>query len=315
MTTTFRFRNTVTLSPGESIAAESAKIELFSESGVAVTLSPSSDDTPFSEATEFLLTGGPYPTRDDALQAGKSWRRCLLLACSDRHIGINLGDEDKSTPSRIPLGQTDFLPDDPVYLKDHHGLLVYPESSNPSSSFVSFTADITVGRSSSELLNAIHAVKETASKMTARETLALTLLHDSRFDPNPETKYISLTTAIEALLEPAKQSSVVRTALDTLQRHADDLDLSDEERKLIVQHIGSGKRESITEAGSKLASRLKDREYGGVDPSTFFREAYKTRGKLVHGNTSRPTRDQLGAELGTLHSFVVDLLHLVIVGD
>ncbi|MFQ6332046.1 hypothetical protein ACLMAL_38850 [Nocardia sp. CWNU-33] len=313
MTTTFRFRNTVNLAPGEHIAAESAKIVLFSESGVEVTLSPSTDGEPFSKATKLLLTGGPYLTQEDALQAGTSWRRRLLLACSDRFIGISLGDEDEPRASRIPLGQRDFLPEEPVLLKDRHGLLVYPENSNPLSGFISFTADTAVGRSSSELLNTIRTVEEATSTMTAREILALTLLHASRFDPNPETKYISLVTAVEALLKPAKHSASIRAALETLQRQANDLDLSEEERQSIIQHIGNGKKESITETGGKLASRLKDREYGGIDPSTFFKQAYKIRSNLVHGNTSRPTHEELGAELGTLHQFVVDLLHLVIV--
>jgi hypothetical protein len=314
VTTTFRFRNTVNLAPGEHIAAESAKIVLFSGAGVEVTLSPSTTGELFPKATKLLLTGGPYATQDDALRAGMSWRRRLLLACSEHFIGISLGDEDEPYPYRIPLGQSDFLPEDPVWLKDRHGLLVYPENSNPQSGFVSFSADVAVERPSSELLSTLCAVEEAAATMTPRETLALTLVHASRFDPNPETKYISLVTAVEALLKPAKRSAGVRAALEMFQRQAEELDLSEEERKTIIQHIGNGKKEWITETGSKLASALKNREYGGVDPSTFFSKVYKVRSNLVHGNTSRPTHEELGAELGTLHKFVVDLLRLVI-GD
>ncbi|WP_433594395.1 hypothetical protein [Nocardia sp. CA-145437] len=314
MTTQFRFRNTIDLVPGEYIAAEGNRLVLFSESGVEVVLRPSADNELFPAAARLLLAGGPYPTAEDALKAGMSWRRRLLLACSDRFVGINIGDEAEPHPSRIPLSQTDFPPEAPVLLKDRHGLLVHPESDNPLSAFVSFTADLSVQRPSSELLNAIRDAGAASSTMSARQTLALTLLHASRFDQNPETQYITLVTAIEALLKPARQSATIRAALESCQRHAEELDLSPEELETIIQHIGYGKKESITESGRKLASTLGDKEYGGFDPSTFFGRAYTTRSKLVHGNTSRPTHDELRAELGTLHGFVVDLLHHAIVG-
>lgn len=269
---------------------------------------------PFRDATHLLMLGGPYGTEDEAIRAGQSWRRQLLMACSDRSIGIDIGDEAEHRPLRIPLGQREFSPDDAVILKQRHGLQVYPvPAGDVPFGFTAFTADFAVGRSSEGLLNAIREVGPAASRMSARQTLALSLLHASRFGENPETKYVLLVTAVEALIKPARQSTAFRELLTSFQGAAQNSDLSEEERAEVVSYLSRGKDESIGAAGRRLAAKLGGNTYGGVDPSTYFGNVYSIRSKLVHGNTSRPGHEQLRSEYGELHRFVVDLLHKVVV--
>lgn len=302
------------LAPGESLTTDGPRLVLYSQSGTEVIIRPIDESKPFKDATHLLIQGGPYATENEAIRAGKSWRRQLLMACSDRSIGIDIGDEAELRPLRIPLSQREFSPDDIVILKQRHGLQVYPVPADDATfGFSAFTADLAVGRSSEGLLTAIREVGPRASQMSARQTLALSLLHASRFAENPETKYVLLVTAVEALIKRADQSKVVRELLTSFQDAVRDSDLSDEERTEVVGHLSRGKVETIGAAGRRLAAKLGDNIYGGVDPSTYFGNVYKIRSNIVHGNMSRPDHEQLRSEYGELHRFVVELLHKIIV--
>lgn len=67
-------------------------------------------------------------------------------------------------------------------------------------------------------------------------------------------------------------------------------------------------KESISQAGRKLADRLTGHNYMDMDAKKFFTYCYGLRSKLVHGSVPRPTREEVDLASVDLESFVGDLL-------
>ena len=67
-------------------------------------------------------------------------------------------------------------------------------------------------------------------------------------------------------------------------------------------------KESIRQAGKRLASTLGDRSYMGEKPAVFFTRCYDLRSALAHGDYPRPTWAEVNLRAATLETFVADPL-------
>lgn len=86
--------------------------------------------------------------------------------------------------------------------------------------------------------------------------------------------------------------------------------LAHEQTDALVSGLGNLKRESISQAGQRLAETLGGRRYLEELPPQFYKRCYALRSTLVHGNPPYPPFGEVSAYGGALELFVRDLLTL-----
>jgi hypothetical protein len=97
--------------------------------------------------------------------------------------------------------------------------------------------------------------------------------------------------------------------LDKLIETARLSQLDDHEQRSIVGGLKEmHRRESVNQAGKRLAETLGEKTYGGRTPTRFFSIVYQLRSDLVHGAYPRPDDQLIGIEASNLQQFVSDLL-------
>jgi hypothetical protein len=142
--------------------------------------------------------------------------------------------------------------------------------------------------------------------------LAYQLVHSSLYDTNPETKYILLVTAIEALIPYREKDKEQSRLLDALKPLVDGIpDFNDRTRENVKKAIEDDKLETIRHFVSELIEGLPG-EYGGKSPKKYFDEVYyETRCPLAHGNLRNIpnlSEDALIQQYSELLRFVLDIL-------
>ncbi|WP_280242054.1 HEPN domain-containing protein [Nocardia abscessus] len=308
--TGYCFRNTVELRPDDRVVVDRQEqsITLARDGAIAVKIRPLLPVENFREASKLLLEGGPYGTFEEAVSAGKAWRDYLLLAFSAHSVAIDIGDDDdpRAKPNPLLAEKAEELGIQALW--DRHGLLVY--RANPPATFGKFSASATALRSGDQLARSIDAIRNLNHTVAEPQRLALKLIHSSLFDHNPETKFVLLVTAIEAIIEKKARSEQIVEWIDQLISETQRSKLSPEDQLVVANYLGLGKQESIGSAGKRAVSVLGSRRYDEKSPKKFLAECYTARSNIVHGNLSRPKSSELWRVIPILERFVVDLINI-----
>lgn len=162
------------------------------------------------------------------------------------------------------------------------------------------------GKPAQRLVEALKAAQSIRLTRTAVEQLAYDLYSASFFQPSADARFVSLMTALETLLVREPRSEAVARHVAVL------IDLTKKagfaEEDSIVGALRDLRRESISQAGSRVALGLGPRLYMDETPSQFFTRCYRLRSQLVHGSYPRPSRDEVDRRAASLETFVADLL-------
>jgi len=284
------------------------------EARVILKYIPETDETwQFGSKTdELVLEGSGYPDFDTANEAGRRWRHYLTMALPRDGRGADFGDENED--------KNEFWHHERVVeqdagdafahwgikvgdrmIQDRHGLMVYV-TEPPGKFYPPFfgKAEPIKGLVGSALKS---AAEYSDAPFDARQKLAYALVHQALFDTNPETRYIQLVTAIEAVLpDKSPRSQPIQDALDKLIATANAW-LEGDTRSRVIEILNGDRSESIRQAAVGLVSGLSD-TYDGLKPKRYFDLCYGNRSALVHGTAPRPdVRDHR-----TLLRFVLDVL-------
>jgi hypothetical protein len=267
------------------------------------------------EDHDAVLAGSPYASFDTALHAGRRWRQIMQSIFAREGISCEFGDDDDAnlSPSRITVSHTtglfDLEPTDLVY-EDRIGLLVF--DADPIPKFIFTYGGTPIVSKSPPTLELITAAKERNSDVWSDELrLAYTLVHSALSDTNPETRFILMVTAIEALIPYRKKEDALSKMLEALRPVATGMTTFDEDtRKVVDGLLKSSQYNSIRQYGLKLARRLPG-DYGGMEAKDYYDEAYGTRSELAHGNLRnipQLSKEVLIARFSELKRFVIDIL-------
>ena len=153
-------------------------------------------------------------------------------------------------------------------------------------------------------------------EITPQHLLAYGLVHAAYFDDNPETIFILLVTAIEALLPPREEAPRdIADVIDALKQRLDEItDIDDGLRRDVAEALEDDKFDPIGRRGRQLVTRLGTERFAGQKPKDYFNGRYKVRSDLVHGSVDRLTEDQLSKEVPELRRFVLALLGVPVCG-
>lgn len=318
---TFTFRNRFKIDHSRRLIADSHEYVLAeSESEGRVVLSAGTIDGKIDDHADLIVQGTTYNSFEEAVEAGRRWRQYLFEACARQFIAIDLGDDNDAklrpfegifepSPGNI-FGMMGVQEGDRV-IQDRIGLLVF--LTDPRPRLIHSSAG--VGSVSTGIKNFVDNLNVTRAKRYSpwsdQQKLGFKLVHSALFDSNPETRYIQLVTAIEALLPDQQEvPTEIAGAIDKLIVVVDDWpDAEKSVRDRIKQLLCLDKQESIGRKGAQLSRRLES-EYGDASAQKYFSELYGIRSNLVHGNQNRASIDELNQRFSELVRFVLDLLEV-----
>jgi hypothetical protein len=311
---TYTFRIRFNRSPTDTIQADASEILLPVPGDEAtVALRAPTPTEPLKNAKQMVLVGDGYSTEEEALLAGARYQSALTVALARVRVGADFGarapkgffTEYGLEMFAAELGQR--------VLNNVHGLMTF--SSEPKPRFATANATPLRGANPEIFQTAFETSVSATHSLTPREDLAFSLFNTSFFQPTADSRFLLLMMAIEALIDPAMRSVEACEHVDTLIKQTQQVPLAKEERDSMLGTLRWLRRESITQAGKRLAaSRLGDRLYLNMPAPVFFNHSYQMRSKLVHGNLPYPTFEDVGNTVGALELFVSDLLTFPLLG-
>lgn len=148
---TYCFRTRFRLGPWSRIQAATDELVFVAgrDGGEHVVLRPR-NGVPLSEATELVLRGAGYGTRDDAEEAAIRWGKRLRLAFAQLRLGADFGlRAPQSAFTQYGLRMVGQASGSRA-LNDVHGTMVF--ECEPPPRFVSWGGELSVGKSAEQLV-------------------------------------------------------------------------------------------------------------------------------------------------------------------
>jgi hypothetical protein len=263
-----------------------------------------------SDCERVAVVGHGYPTEEVARENGERMRDALTLAFSELYIGADFGDR---APRHVltDAGRAFHTAQQGQRVEnDTHGLMVYErEPSEPSPLFFHQKLELSVVANPPRLTNALAGAIARAPRLNERHRLAFDLYSASFFEPSADARLLMQMMAVETVLELAPRSATAQAHVaELIKSTGANGALGKAEKESIRGSLKWLYNESIGQGGRKLARRLGARTYLGKNPEQFFTYCYTVRSRLVHGDQTRPTREEVGDAAAQFELFVGDLL-------
>lgn len=274
---------------------------------VSLVLRAHQSDQPIRESKQLVLVGRGYDSEKEATEAGLCSRNALMVALARIRVGADFGERaarggfteyglrwlEQQTGQRT--------------LDDVQGLMVF--QSEPKPVFASMNAEVSRGANPEAFQKTLLAAVQVRPSLEAQDLLAYSLFNASFFQQTSDSRFLVLVMAVEALLTQASRSPEACRHVDKLVEQTRSASLSEDEKNSMIGALSWLNKESIIQAGRRLAlSRLDDRSYNELSAPDFFSYCYRLRSNLVHGNLPIPTFEEIGKAVATLETFVADLL-------
>ena len=311
---TYSFRIRFNRSPTDTIQLDASTLAApVVDERLTIALRARQDDLPIRDSDQLALIGSGYESADEADAAGRQFQNALLVALARVRVGADFGHraakgmftEHGLKWVEEQIGQR--------ALNNVHGLMVF--QSNPKPRFAATNAQMTRGASPEVFMTAFTQAIALQPQITDRDLLAYTLFNASFFQPTSDSRFLLLVMAVEALLEPALRSADAQEHVSSLIEQTKSSSLSLDEKNSIHGALRWLRRESINQAGKRLAAeRLGFRVYGDRAATDFFSYCYQLRSNFVHGSLPVPTFEEIGSAAAPLEVLVADLLTGPILG-
>jgi hypothetical protein len=260
-------------------------------------------------AKNLLLIGRGYRSQSAAEEAGRKWRSIFERSAALMQLGSDFGDRVEGGGG---LGseyqqQLEAEAGRPI-IYNNYGLHVFKESPWPM--FVEMSAGLSFGAHTDILTTATEMGRQIGLTTSARESLAYDLYGASFFQKGPDARYLMLMAALEALIEPQPRPATSVEHVECLIKLTHESELPEPEIESMVGTLEYLRKESIGQAGRRLAKWLGERRYmdGDETPVQFFTRCYTLRSNLVHGHVPRPTESEVGSRAANLEVFVGQLI-------
>ena len=280
---------------------------LNDSSGVTICLRSGGRGSPIKVHSRASLIGGPYPSAEDARTAAERAKRALLLWAVRSRVGIDLGGRrPRGVITTAGLQWMERQVGAPVRA-DVHGIDVYEHVDGLV--FAAFNAEASLGKAAPAFVEQIAGAITSPVPMSAKQELAGEILSASYFEASDRSKFITLITAVEALLDPQPRPAAARELVAKLIEIVDGSGMDDGTRSAMSGSLQWLKQESIGQAGRTLATRLlSGRIYQAQPPARFFTFCYELRSSILHFGTVPATVVDFPSVCAVAHEFVCDLL-------
>jgi hypothetical protein len=255
---------------------------------------------------ELALVGRGYASYDQAAEAGRRWRGLFERGAAVVQLGVDFGDRRHGGGIGGEYQQQLERELDRPVIYNNYGLQVF--EGRPWPRFVKVSLDFQVGAALDVFSEAVETARQLDLRPSEREVLAYDLYAASFFTDGPDSRFLMLMLALEALIDQQRRPSESVAHVDALIKLTEESALSHGEIESMVGSLKWLRQESINQAGKALAATLGERHYMEKTPEKFFTSCYELRSHLVHGEVPRPSGGDLESHAAALVHFVADLL-------
>jgi hypothetical protein len=273
-----------------------------------ISLRSKNQGTAISESIDLVFRGDGYASEEASHVAAEDLRDAITMAFARLRIGADFGD-------RAPKGMfteagLQYLQQDSSHqrvLNDVHGLMVF--ETDPPARFANVQADYVLTKGKDKFFEAVRLAYNLRERVPYEYRLAFDLFSASFFEPSADARLLMLMMGVETLLMPELRSAASQKHVQKLIcRTKLALHLPREERESLLGSLQWLLKDSISQAGRKLALRLGDKKYLNLSPPKFFTHCYNLRSKLAHGYVPRPSREEVDNAAVNLEAFLGDVL-------
>ena len=264
--------------------------------------------TPIKNYARAAVVGGSFVTENQARVAAEKSKRAILYWAIEQRLGIDFGDgKQRGTVTNAGLVALEKERGCPLR-NDIHGIDVYEHVEKLE--FVSVEAKGKLGKYPPTLIDTFQREYLKSRLLTEKQVLASEIYASSFFDVSARSRFVTLVTAVEALLEPLERSDEVKALVEELKTMTQQRSKIDEPtRKSIISRLEELRRQSIGQAGRTLANCLVPNElFDGQSSADFFTRCYGLRSQILHRGTVEDKSVDMLQIANVMESFVARLL-------
>lgn len=263
--------------------------------------------TPIKDHTQVAVLGGSFASEDQARDAAEKSKRALLYWAIEQRLGIDFGDgKQRSVVTKAGLAMLQKQHGCPVR-NDMHGIDVYEHVEKLR--FVNVHAEVAVSKHPPKLIDTFRREYLHSRHLTEKQVLASEIYASSFFDVSSRSRFITLVTAVEALLEPLKCSDEVEALVEELKARTRQSAIDQSTRDSIIGSLERLRHQSISQAGRTLTQRLIPNElFDGQSSVDFFTRSYDLRSQILHHGTIVGQKVDIWHLANVMETFVARLL-------
>lgn len=278
----YDFRLRFNLAEGYRIGSDAEELDLLVlPLGERVRMRSAAAGKPIKDCNRVAVLGGSFASPEQAREAAGKAKGALLYWAVDQRVGIDFGDgKQRSGFTQAGLAMLRDQHGCPVR-NDVHGIDIYEHVRRLK--FASVDAEATVGKDPPRLVDTFRREYLHRRALTEKQVLASEVYVSSFFDASPRSRFITLVTAVEALLEPLRLSEEVQALVDELKAKTQQFTMDQPGKDSIARRLESLRHQSIGQAGRTLAQRLiPDEVIDGQSSADFFSRSYGLRSQILH---------------------------------
>jgi hypothetical protein len=295
------------LAPSFRINSEESQLVLHKlNTGQEIVLKSGLAKTPIKDCARALVSAQGFATEEEARKAAQATKRALLYWAVKYRHGLDLGDRPPtSIATKAGLEMLEKEHGCP-FRNDRHGIDVYEHRDGLK--FVYSEMNAIAQKHPGNLLCTFSEELRSARRITDKQALACEIYCSSWFDVGYKSRFITLVTAIEALIDQELHSDPVQTFVTESIKLMEASQIGDPVRASLRGSLDKMRRESITQAGRRLASELLPGQlFDGQSASGVFGKLYGLRSELVHDGA--PGKDEeIRLAANTAEEFTAKLL-------
>ncbi len=281
--------------------------------GECIKLRSGAAGTPIKDHAHAAVLGKSFASEEQARAAAEKSKRALLYWAIEHRVGIDFGDrklKPQGFVTNAGLAALEKQYEGP-FRNDMHGIDVYEHVENLR--FVSFNVEPTLGKYPPRLIEAFQREYLNNREFTEKQTLASEIYASSFFDVSALSRFITLVTAVEALLDPLKRSDEVEALVKEFIAKTQQSTVDKLTRESIIGSLNRIRYQSISQAGRTLAHRFIPNElFKGQSSAAFFARSYDLRGQIVHDGKIADEKLNIRDVANVMETFVAQLLLAVL---
>lgn len=303
---TYSFRLRFNFSDSYRIASDATELILWAQDEFKLKLKSGATGISLKETPRAAILGGAFATSEQAQDVAEQTKRAILFWAVEQRVGVDFGDgKQRGALTEEGIRYFEHLHGRPIRL-DKHGIDVFETIENVG--FLNISVDGQVGKGVEALIGTFHREFPTLRAFSEKQILASEIYSSSFFDVSQRSRFVTLVTAVEALLESEKRGNDVQILVDEFIRLTEESVIESSIRQSIRGSLDWIRYESIGRAGRALANRLlPTHTYAGKTAGAFFTKTYSLRSSLVHSGAPDEPTDMLEMA-NAMEEFVAHLL-------
>jgi hypothetical protein len=304
----YDFRLRFNFSGAYHINSEADKIKLLDLSpGEHITLVSGSSGAPISKQNKVAVIGKSFTSKSQAKAAAEKCKRALLYWAIEQRVGVDFGGgKQRSHFTEAGLKHFEKQLGCPVR-QDIHGIDIYEHIEKLK--FVDFDVKPKVGKNPKKLIDTFKSEYMKSRHFTEKQLLASEIYASSFFDVSARSRFITLVTAVEALLKPLKRFADVEALVEGFKDKTQQSIADKTTRASLIGSLEWLKYQSIGQAGRELSQQLlPNKSFDGRASADFFGHCYDLRSQILHYGTILDEGEDIWHLANVMEEFVNKLL-------